>query len=176
MRLRCSAAAGHIRRFAPNPAGQGYVPMPDYLVAFYDSGRTFGRIGRGLQVRPPAVFWDISASPMAAKFCPILSCAAPLIASRLRVESQDNACCDGASSGSQSMCTLFGFSEHVDASVKSCIAIPEDGGCDAIKHLEAFQQNTRNALYSQPLPLMCVCAGALGHGDWTRRQPVHRHG
>ncbi|CAK0784573.1 hypothetical protein CVIRNUC_007777 [Coccomyxa viridis] len=45
-----SAAAGHIRRFAPNPAGQGYVPMPDYLVAFYDSGRTFGRIGRGLQV------------------------------------------------------------------------------------------------------------------------------
>ena len=55
MRLRCSAAAGHIRRFAPDPAGQGYVPMPDYLVAFYDSGRTMGRIGRGLQVRLPAV-------------------------------------------------------------------------------------------------------------------------
>ena len=120
MRLRCSAAAGHIRRFAPNPAGQGYVPMPDYLVAFYDSGRTIGRIGRGLQVRLQAVFWDINtipivadASPKTVKFRPTLNYVAPLNCSRLRVESQDSACCDGAIIGSQSMCAISQLPEQM---------------------------------------------------------------
>ena len=169
MRLRCSAAAGHIRRFAPNPAGQGYVPMPDYLVAFYDSGGTIGRIGRGLQVRLPAVFWDIrashavaGASPKTVKIRLTLNHAAPHITSRLRVESQDTACYDGASIGSQSMCAISQFSKHADASVKSCIARLGYNGSDAFN--------------SQLPPLMCVCAGALGHGVWTRRQPLHRHG
>ena len=128
MRLRCSAAAGHIRRFAPNPAGQGYVPMPDYLVAFYDSGRTMGRIGPGVAGEAASSIsrhQSISmamASLKAAKLHLTICYAAPLIPSRLRVESQDNACCDSASIGSQSMCAISQFSEHVDASVKPCIA------------------------------------------------------
>ena len=102
------------------------------------------------------------ASLKAAELRLAIDYAAPLIPSRLRVGPQDNACCDGASIGSQSMCAKSQSSGHVDASINSCIArLGYDGG---------------NPFKSQLPPLMCVCAGALGHGDWTRRQPLHRHG
>ena len=83
------------------------------------------------------------ASLKARKAPPTIDYAAPLIPSILRVESQDNACCDGASIGSHSMCAKSQSSGHVDASVKSCIARLEYTGSNPVK--------------SQLPPLMCVC-------------------
>ena len=80
--------------------------MPDYLVAYYDSGKTIGRLGRGLQVRLPALFQDVNSTPDIAAASPKaaknLHYPASCIASRHRVD----ACCDGACIGRQSMCAI----------------------------------------------------------------------